>query len=195
MPCRRLALLVLAATLPALATAAPACAKGVAELKACGSDGCHAVQDARHLTDLVLGGGGRGGRPPDSGRPFYRVRVFTREPGARRSSFGFSFLYVPSRHLIRRPSVYSSFEWLRLDPAQDHGLRRAVRGLHPYPAARLPLDRPPLTSPPPSRAAAPAGDAARGGSGPSAWWIALLGAAALATLAAILAHRRHGPAA
>jgi len=121
MPCRRLVLLVLAATVPALATAAPGGAKGVAELKACGSDGCHA--------------------------------------------------------------------------AQDRGLRRSPPRVHPYPAARLPLDRPAVTSSPPARAAAPAGDAAGGGGGPSVWWIALLGAAALGTLAAILAHCRHGPAA
>jgi hypothetical protein len=190
----RLALVLVAAVLPLAATPVPAGAKGVAKVKVCGAGGCQSADNGQEIAGAVFGGG-TSGRPPSSGQPFYRFKVYMQEPGSRRSELASTFLYLPRQHLVARPGRYGSREWVRLDPSEETYLHIAISGRPPYPAAQLPLHRVPSAAPVaalPERGPAASTDA--GGGGLSPWWIALIATAVPAAAAAVVLRRRRGPA-
>jgi hypothetical protein len=144
------------------ALAPPAAGKEIGRVRVCGVDGC------RDRTPVAPGEqafetGALGGAAP---RPqaFYVVRVDVRVPGQGLTS-GWRFAFAPAAAAVRYEAEPGTFHWGRLSPAQAVPLRRLVRGVRPYPAARFPRT--------PRAAAAPTADAqpaavvppSRGGTG------------------------------
>jgi hypothetical protein len=122
-------------------------------------------------------------RAPVAGGPAYRVRVTMSADGGPGSAHSFTTWMSPALRLVRG----SEGTWMTLPAATLAALRRVAGDIRPYPAARLPLDRPSAASggslPPriyaPARQGAPAGGPARG----AGWMVG--GASAIAALAAL----------
>ena len=161
------ALAIAAGTLLALAPAAAA--KEIQSARACGADGCRNVTALITETSLE---GGPPGAAPHARAPFYVMRYTMRE-GPQRVRF--STIFVPSAGKIRN----ADGRWMNPPESSVAELRRAVRDITPYPAARLPLP-PPLPASALPASAPPARDT--GGGVPVLVW-ALLAAAGIAALA------------
>jgi hypothetical protein len=183
---RRLVLLAFAALL-ALPPAAGA--KQVGGLTVCGRDGCHEVTAKAALKGFMSG---YETLSPEKAEPFYAVRVAMMHDGERAG--GWKVRYLPAAGLIVAQADYGKKIWTRPAGVTARALRRAARGLEPYPAAKLGPVREPSPAAvevPPARVSAPApggGSSTLGMAGGAAGALA----AALAAGALIARRRRHG---
>jgi hypothetical protein len=174
---RRLASAV--ALLAAGALAAPAQAKQISGLTACGADGCRPVERAIGQALHDLGGAPLATAPANA--PHFRLVL---KIGDGHRTFGTNrVLYVPSRR-----AVGGDGGWTRIDAGSARKLAHALAGRAPLPAAALTKDvaalDPPGTSLPPEVFIPAATSATKASSaGGTSWW--LLGAAALAAAAAL----------
>jgi hypothetical protein len=179
MPRRHILAFALLALLAAAALAAPAQAKHISGLTACGADGCQPVERAIGQALHDLGGAPLAAAPANA--PHFRLVL---KIGDGHRTFGTDrVLYVPSRR-----AVGGDGGWTRIDTGSARKLAHALAGRTPLPAAALAKDvaalDPPGTSLPPEVFIPAASSATKASSagGPS-WW--LLGAAALAAAAAL----------
>lgn len=127
---RRLALAVLLAT---LASAPPAAAKGIEQVKACGADGCR--------TSKSVGPSAHGLIPPVSvpePAPFYRLEVGMGHDGEVFDTVG--VLWAPSLGMIANDEPAPV--WVFADAATQRVARRLSEGLEPFPAATMPVAAP-----------------------------------------------------
>jgi hypothetical protein len=159
-----------------LAPAGTAAAKGVSAATVCGANTCNEVTDHSLLMPLAEGG------PPIASDPkrgeFYEVRIEVHGGGVRDQ---FRVLALPAQRMLRAPDG----TWTQLSERSAAALRRASRGLEPFPAADLPRD-------PPARVAGvfdPASEA-DGGGVPRAALVAAGAAAAVSVLALLGLRRR-----
>jgi hypothetical protein len=181
---RRLAPAIAAAT-AALALPAAAQAKEIGSLKVCGPDHCHAVTTRAAMNAFLEGGYET--LAPKTGGAFYEVRARMRHENE--DAGGFTVLYVPSKGLLRAEADYGKHRWLRPAGVTARALRRAAKGLRPYPADQLG----PVREPSPAPAARPPARVASRASGDGSERLGLAGAAgalAIALLAATLLVRR-----
>ena len=189
----------------ALAVPAAAAAKEVERAAVCGADGCERIEvggDARTLM-----GGGSVTDPPAQPAAFYRLR-FAIGDGTGEVFGRVRLVYVPSGGKIQ----FDDGTWMRLVPATEKAMQRAVAGLEPFPARALRITRAPanrvqggapapaggpdaVTSPASTAATAPdpaSGPVATDQGGVPAWLVALAAAAGVAALAVL--RRRSGRA-
>jgi hypothetical protein len=130
-----------AAAVLALALTAPAApAKELTQALACGTSGCRDVTARVGHGEAALQSGAVDPGPTQRAR-FYRIRFRVGE-GRGRTLESWRVIYVPSRRLVG--SIDRSIGqrvWTRMTPETVRIFRRAVRGLRPFPARRLPLPR------------------------------------------------------
>ncbi len=179
---RRLVLLAAAAV---LALPAAAGAKQVGGLTVCGHDGCHNVTSTAALKGFMSG---YETLSPEKAEPFFTVRVTMLHD--HENAGGWTVRYLPTANLMRADADYGKQIWTRPAGVTARALRRAARGLGPYPAAKLGPVREPSPAAvevPPARVSAPAP-----GGGSSTLGIAggAAGALAAAVAAAVLVARR-----
>jgi len=123
-----LALAAIAAVTAALPAAAGA--KGIAALRVCGANGCHAVDPAavregfERFSDAPT---------PDAAEPFFTIRARARVSNGRLAEV-LSFDWLP-RAGVTRP--YEARLWTRPDAVLAAALHRAAHGLRAKPAAEL----------------------------------------------------------
>ena len=188
---------IIAPTLTAIALAllgGTAQAKEVQQVLACGASGCTDATDRVHRDDRMLQTGAIDDGPR-GGAPFFRIRYSVGD-GSGQAHDGWAVLYVPSENLIGvyDQSVGRRF-WYRTTPESRSEYRKAVRGIEPLPAARLPLPKPdeanqPSGALPPEVIEAPTVAPDRD-SGLSTWGlVALIAGAAGLVSALILVTRR-----
>jgi hypothetical protein len=149
---RRVALLSTAA---ALALPGAAAAKEISSMTVCGTDGCHGIT-ARAALRGFMEGGYETLAPPSNGA-FFAVKVHMRHEGE--DAGGFTVQYVRAANLIRAEAEYGKHVWTRPAGVTAAALRRAARGLRPYPADELAPVRDPSPAPaesPPARVSRPA---------------------------------------
>ena len=176
------------AILAALALPTAAGAKEVSSLSVCGPRSCHMIKDRAAMR--AFPGGGYETLAPKSGGAFYKVNAHMRHEG--QDAGGFTVLYVPAVGLLRAEAEFGEHTWLEPAAATASALRRAVRGLRPYPADQLGPVREPSPAPAeslPARVSSPAS----GGGFPEvgfAGGIAML-IAALAATTLVIQRRRH----
>ncbi|MGZ4278554.1 MAG: hypothetical protein ACXVFK_16330 [Solirubrobacteraceae bacterium] len=127
--------LPLATVAALLALAAPAHAKGVVKVMACGADGCRDVT-ARAKSPALMEMGAEQGGPTAAGPGFVRLRITIGDGGAH--GVKLTQLYVPARDLLAVHEDGGGWVWTTPLPAGSEVLRRAVRGVRPLPARRLP---------------------------------------------------------
>jgi hypothetical protein len=177
---------IVLATLAALALPGGAGAKEVGALTVCGSDGCQKITAHAALQGFM--DGGYETLAPERPGPFFTVKVAMRHAGEQAG--GFTVEYLRAANLIRATGEYSKHVWTRPAGVTAQALRRAARGLQPYPAERLGPVREPspvAVEDPPARASRPAS-----GGGSSRLGVAGGGAAAAFVLVAgaLFARRR-----
>jgi hypothetical protein len=172
-------------TLAALALPTAASAKAVSALTVCGSDGCEKITTHAALQGFM--DGGYETLAPKRAGPFFTVKVAMRHPGD--DSGGWTVQYLRAANLIRARADYGKHVWTRPAGVTAQALRRAARGLQPYPAEKLGPVREPspvAVEDPPARVSHPAS-----GGGSSQLALAGGGAgAALVVLAGALVARR-----
>jgi hypothetical protein len=187
---RRNALALTVLTVLALPVSAQS--KEIGSLTVCGPDSCHAVKNRSAMHAFLEGGYET--LAPTRGGTFYAVKARMRHEGE--DAGGYTVQYVPAVNLLRAEAEYGKHRWLRPAGVTAGALRRAARGLRPYPADELGPVREPSPAPaesPPARVSSTAqGDGSSrlglaGGAG--ALVIALLGA----TLAIQQRRRRRAP--
>jgi hypothetical protein len=170
------------AIVAALALPATAAAKEIGSLTVCGPDHCHKITTRPAMKAFVEGGYET--LAPTTAASFYIVKARMRYEGE--DAGGYSVQYVPAVNLLRAEAEFGKHKWLRPAGITARALRRAARGLRPYPADQLGPVREPSPAPaasPPARVSSPAsGDGSSrlglaGGAG--ALVIALLGATLL----------------
>jgi hypothetical protein len=182
---RRLACTLTA--LAALALPATAAGKEIGSLKVCGPDACHPVTNRSAMRAFLQGGYET--LAPTRGGTFYAVTARMRHEG--QDAGGYTVQYLPAVNLVRAEAEYGKHKWLRPADVTARALRRAARGLRPYPADRLGPVREsspaPVESPP-----APVSSPAPGDDGSSRLGLAgAAGALVIALLATTLTiHRR-----
>jgi hypothetical protein len=177
---------IVLATLAAATMPAAASGKQVSALTVCGSDGCAKVTAHAALQGFV--NGGYETLAPERGAPFFTVKVAMRHAGD--DAGGWTVQYLRAANLIRATGEYSKHVWTRPAGVTAHALRRAARGLQPYPADRLgPVREPPpvAVEDPPARVSRPASG---GGSSPLALAGGGAGAALVVLAGALVARRR-----
>ena len=196
MPRRILATPALA--LAALALTAPAApAKQLTQALVCGASGCRDVSDRFGHGERALETGAAAAGPTQRA-PFYRVRFAIGEGG--RAHAQFHVVYVPSQRLTSSvDDQVGQRTWAQMTDDAARLYRRAVRGITPLPASRLPMPRKgadvedsPGALPP--EVVAPPAELARPGGGLDAWpALALLipGGGGAALLAGHRRSRRH----
>jgi hypothetical protein len=172
--------------LAALALPTAASAKEVASLTVCGSDGCKKITAHAALQGFM--DGGYETLAPKRGGAFFTVKVAMRHEGD--DAGGWTVQYLRAANLIRAEADYSKQVWTRPAGVTAQALRRAARGLQPYPAEQLgPVREPSPTAveDPPARVSRPAS-----GGGSSQLALAGGGATAAVVLAAgaLVARRR-----
>jgi hypothetical protein len=172
----------------ALAVPAAAQAKQVQQVKACGTGGECRTVDAHGDDGMGLMPSGRGGGPPDHRAPFYRLTLVIGAGGSiegRTHAF-----YAPSLRLVSFDEPGAAVQW-ETPPAPARRLAdRAVRGLPPLSAARMPLGRLPQAAVATAEPARPARQAATADGPP--WAVIGLVAAALAAAGGLGARLRAG---
>jgi hypothetical protein len=176
------------AILAALALPATAGAKEVASLSVCGPGSCHMIKDRAAMR--AFPSGGYETLAPKSGGTFYKVNAHMRHEGE--DAGGYTVLYVPAVGLLRADSDHPRYRWLEPAAVTARALRRAVRGLRPYPADQLGPVREPSPAPaesPPARVSSPAS----GGGFPEVGFAGGLAVliAALAATTLVIQRRRH----
>jgi len=134
---RRLNIAIVALALTAL-SAAPAHAKGVTKLTACGASGCHDATPKEHDTTVLEAGAQVG--PPDAGAPFYELRATVGPPPEEGvEGVRVQMLYVPSLHVIRVDWPEQPPQWMQTGGRTERALNRTIAGLTPFPASGLNL--------------------------------------------------------
>jgi hypothetical protein len=175
------------ALLTALAAPATAASKEIGSLKVCGPDECHAVTNRAAMRAFLEGGYET--LAPTRGGTFYAVTARMRHEG--QDAGGYTVRYVPAVNLLRAEAEYGKHKWLRPAGVTARALRRAARGLRPYPADRLGPVREPSPAPaegPPARVSSPA----RGDGSSQLGLAGGAGALVIALLAATLLIRSRG---
>jgi hypothetical protein len=180
--------LVALAALAALAMPTAAGAKEVASLSVCGPGSCHMIKDRAAMR--AFPSGGYETLAPKRGGAFYKVNAHMRQEG--QDAGGYTVLYVPAVGLLRAEAEFSGHTWLEPAAVTASALRRAVRGLRPYPAGQLGPVREPSPAPvesPPARVSSPAS----GGGFPAVGFAGGIGVliAALAATTLVIQRRRH----
>ena len=115
-----------------LAIAGPASAKEAVKAKLCGANGCHETTDRQALAGIVHGGTNAG--PPKSGSAFYKVTLFIRAGDARDK---FTIAYLPSKKLVKGEGPDPSAAWSSVSDDTAALYASLIRGLEPFPAAKL----------------------------------------------------------
>jgi hypothetical protein len=179
MPRRHLIALALLGAAAALAGAAPAQAKQINGLTACGADGCRAVERAIGQALHDVGGAPIATAPAAAAH--YRLII---KMGDGKRTFGESrVIYVPSAHAIGGDG-----SWSRIGDGAARKLAHVLGGRDPLPASALAKDIAAITtvgtSLPPEVTLPPAtSTTAKASGGGISWW--LLGAGALAVVAVL----------
>jgi hypothetical protein len=186
---RRAIVLAGLAGLAALVLPTAASAKEVGALTLCGTDGCQRITARAPLRGFMNGGYETLG--PKQATPFFRLKVAMRHEG--QDAGGWTVAYLPADNLIRAQAEYGKHVWTRPAGSTARALRKAARGLQPYPADQLgPVREPPpvAVEDPPARVSHPAP-----GGGSS--HVALAGGGATAAIAllagGLVARRRRRP--
>jgi hypothetical protein len=192
------------AALAVLALPASAVAKEVGSLSVCGTTGCHAITAKAPLRGFI--DGGYETLAPARGGPYFALNVRMRHDG--QEAGGFTVQYLRAANLIRAQGEYGKDVWTRPAGVTAQALRRAARGLRPYPAevrseagpasrrprgrARHPLDLGPVREPPPAPAGSPPARARSAAAGGGSSLLGFAGAGAVLALAAgaFVARRR-----
>jgi hypothetical protein len=187
---RPLAIVIAVAVLGLLGAPVAAPAKEVSEVSVCGTGHQCTTYDKTNFKDLTFLAQDAGpAEPPAAPAPWYRVR-FTVDERAHGGGYArWSVAYVPAADRLRVTDESGTDAWVALTPRAAATLRRAARGVSPFPAARLrgmdagpPRARVDAVYPPPARAAAT--------SGTTSWaWLAAGVAAVLLMVAAVAAIR------
>lgn len=125
-------LLVPALAAGAFLAAAPAEAKELKSLEACGASGCEAVTD-RDARDGLAVSGEETMNPPNAG-PYYRLR-FTVDAEGR--EIRFNAYYVPSVHAFAGKDEHGNIRWMPLPAASRGAVGDALDGVEPYPAPKV----------------------------------------------------------
>jgi hypothetical protein len=155
-----------------------AAAKEISSLNVCGTDGCHSIKAHAALRGF-LDGGYETPAPARNGA-FFAVKVRMRYGG--QDAGGPTVQYLPAANLIRAEADFGKHAWTRPAGATAAALRRAARGLRPYPAEELA----PVRDTSPAPAASPPARVSRPAPGGGSSRLGLAGGAGvlLATLAA-----------
>jgi hypothetical protein len=139
----------------ALALPTTAAAKEIASLTVCGPSKCHAITSRAAMHAFLEGGYET--LAPTRGGTFYAVKARMRHEGE--DAGGYTVQYVPAVNLLRAEAEFGKHKWLRPAGVTARALRRATRGLRPYPADQLGPVREPSPAPavsPPARVSSPA---------------------------------------
>jgi hypothetical protein len=127
------AILAIATTAAALASAAPALAKEPVRATFCGPSSCRTVT---HRATLDMLPAGEATTPLGPAAPYYRVEIVSGEPG-RNETHSFFVYYVPSANGM----AWLESATVRLHPIFGRPttqlMRKLVAGLEPFPAPRL----------------------------------------------------------
>jgi hypothetical protein len=129
-----------ALTLTLTPPAAPA--KELEQALVCGASGCTDVtdrvpHDESMLQTSVIDPG------PSKRESFYRIRFGLGDGHSARAQGSWRVLYVPSQGIVGSVDGSTGQRiWSRMTPDGQAAFRRAVRGIAPLPAKRLPLPRP-----------------------------------------------------
>jgi LPXTG-motif cell wall-anchored protein len=166
---------IVLAALAALALPAAASAKEVAALTLCGTDGCQKITAHAALQGFM--NGGYETLAPKQAAPFFSVKVAMRHAGD--DAGGWTVQYLRSANLIRADADYGKHVWTRPAGATAQALRKAARGLQPYPAEKLG----PVREPPPVAVEDPPARVSRPASGGGSSHVALAGGGATAVIA------------
>jgi hypothetical protein len=177
---------IVLASLAALALPTAASAKEVGALTVCGTDGCQKITAHAALQGFM--NGGYETLAPRQAAPFFSVKVAMRHAGEHAG--GWTVQYLRAANLIRAEADYGKHVWTRPAGTTAQALRKAARGLQPYPAEKLgPVREPPpvAVEDPPARVSRPAS-----GGGSSRLTLAGGGATAAIVLVAggLIARRR-----
>jgi hypothetical protein len=167
-----------------LAAPATAQAKEVAAIRACDQDGtCHTIRvDSQDGMGLLPAG--RGGGPPDHRAPFHRLTLVMEAGDGQTARL--HVLYAPSLRLVAFDEPGADLVWETPPAAALRLAARAVQGLAPRPAARMPLEQPAAATFAPPDPTATAAPPVRAEAEQGTPWAAL-GAGALAALLAAVA--------
>jgi hypothetical protein len=171
--------------LAALALPSAASAKEVAALTVCGSDGCQKITAHAALEGFM--DGGYETLAPKQAAPFFSVKVAMRHAGE--DAGGWTVQYLRAANMIRAEAEYGKHVWTRPAGTTAQALRKAARGLQPYPAEQLG----PVREPPPVAVEDPPARVSRAAAGGGSSHVALAGGgatAAIVLLAGGLAVRR-----
>ena len=189
---RRLTALAALPLAAAALAAAPAQAKQIQRVTACGADGCVDVTK-RAATEALLEVGAAAGGATANGPGFVRLFVTVGEGDGAHERI--AQLYVPARNVAASHlDGGAGWQWWTPDATATAALRRAVGGVRPLPASRLPRAavRTALPAPAPRRPAV--SQAGAGGGGMPAWGWALGAVLAMVAVvcgrAALRSHRR-----
>jgi hypothetical protein len=175
------------AILAAFALPSAAAAKEISSLAVCGPATCHTIKDRAALHGFLMGGYET--LAPTTGGAFFEIKARMRHEGEPAGEF--TEQYLPAHNLLRAEAEYSKHRWLRPAGVTANALRRAARGLRPYPAEELGPVREPSPAPagsPPAR-----GSSQASGGGSSRLGLAGGAGALVALLAAalVIGRRRH----
>jgi hypothetical protein len=180
---------IVLAALAALALPTAASAKEVAALTVCGSDGCQKITAHAALQGFM--NGGYETLAPKQAAPFFSVKVAMRHAGD--DAGGWTVQYLRGANLIRADADYGKHVWTRPAGTTAQALRKAARGLRPYPAEKLG----PVREPPPVAVEDPPARVSRPTSGGGSSHVALAGGGATAAIAllagGLVARRRRHP--
>ena len=180
---------IVLASLTALALPTAASAKELAALTLCGTDGCQKITAHAALQGFMDGGYETLG--PDQAAPFFTVKVAMREAGDHAG--GWTVQYLRAVNVIRADADYGKQVWTRPAGVTAQALRKAARGLQPYPAEKLG----PVREPPPVAVEDPPARVSRSASGGGSSHVALAGGGATAAIAllagGLVARRRRHP--
>jgi hypothetical protein len=180
---------IVLASLTALALPTAASAKEVAALTVCGTDGCQKITAHAALQGFM--DGGYETLAPDRAAPFFTVKVAMRHAGEHAG--GWTVQYLRAANVIRADADYGKQVWTRPAGVTAQALRKAARGLQPYPAEKLG----PVREPPPVAVEDPPARVSRPASGGGSSHVALAGGGATAAIAllggALVARRRRHP--
>ena len=167
----------------AILLAAPATAAGkeVSSLAVCGPAHCHTI--TAHAAMRQFMEGGYETLAPTRAGAFFAVKARVTHEGEYAGEF--TEQYVPTANLLRAEAEFGKHRWMRPAGVTARALRRAARGLRPYPAEQLGPVREPSPTPaasPPARvssAAAGGGSSRLGLAGGAGALVVVLGATAL----------------
>ena len=180
---------IVLASLAALALPTAASAKEVAALTVCGTDGCQKITAHTALQGFM--NGGYETLAPKQAGPFFTVKATMRAAGE--DAGGWTVQYLRAANLIRTDADYGKHVWMRPAGATARALRKAARGLQPYPAEKLG----PVREPPPVAVEDPPARVSRPASGGGSSHVALAGGGATAAIAllagGLMARRRRHP--